>query len=425
MGRSISLAVVLLAVSLSTLSRADEILFSESFENCPAQIPVIARFGGWEPLCNSIGDPGENIFTDRQSSDGTISLQQYGSHRGCWAAGVYHQVFLPAEFLLDVDMMASGEVDNTYTNVCAGNRNDIAVGLFSDFDSWGHGVWLATFNAGGVISGVPSVLMDNAVPMRWYRVRMKVNRVEGSVDYWINGVHLGNSFNPECRRWGPTLKYLCFQSGGGRGWIDNVRVHTDDTAPVTALALTGVAGEDGWFWSDVLVTLTATDNASGVARTEYSFDAGRTWRSYAGPFNVTREGRTTIRYRSVDNMGNVESFLCQEVKIDRIPPMVGGTNPVNWATNVPGDQTITVVFSEGVQPGTGPQKVKLYRGRTNPAREVATTTDVAGSVLSLDPVRHLAPKSVYRVVIPAGAVKDMAGHPLAEDYAPYSFKTSR
>src|SRR5512135_1299137 len=103
MDRAVPLAVVLLTALLSTVAGADEVLFSDSFESCPARVPVIGSFGGWVPLYNSFDDPGNNIFTDQQSSDGTISLQQYGLHRGCWTSGIYHQVSLPSEFLLEVD----------------------------------------------------------------------------------------------------------------------------------------------------------------------------------------------------------------------------------------------------------------------------------------------------------------------------------
>ncbi len=425
MARAMPLAVVLLAVSLATAARGDEILFSDSFEGYPPRVPVIGGFGGWAPLHNSFDEPAGNIFTDRQSSDGTISLQQYGSHSGCWASGLYHRVSLPAEFLVEVDMMASGDIDNAQRSVCGANPHDIAVGLYSDFNAWGHGVWLAALKAGGVISGMTSILMDNAVAMRWYRVRMKVDRVAGTIDYWIDGVPRGHSVNPECREWGPTLQYLYFGSGGGKGWVDNVRIYTDNTVPVTTLSLSGVSTENGWFWSDVVATLAASDNGSGVARTEYAFNPEGTWDVYAGPFGVTAKGATTIHYRSVDNRGNVEPAQRADVKIDRVPPVAGSTDPVNSASGVPRDTTIAVSFSEDIVPGDNVRNVKLYKSRIAPGAEVAIKTDTAGAVLFLRPVRKLAPKTVYKVVVPAGAVKDLAGHPLATDLPAWSFKTLR
>ncbi len=425
MGRALTLAVVLAAVSLATAGRADEILFSDSFESCPPRVPVIGDFGGWTPVNNAFDEPASNIFTDRQSRDGTISVQLHGAHRGCWGAGLYHRVLLPAKFLVEADLMASGEIDNTYGAVCGANRHDIAVGLYSDFNAWEHGVWLATMKANGVISGISSILMDNAVAMRWYRFRMKVDRDAGTVDYWIDGVARGHAPAPAFGEWGPTLRYLCFGSGGGKGWVDNVRLFTDDTAPVTTLSLGGVAGENGWYWSDVRATLTAADNGSGVVRTEYAFDPEGPWFVYTGPFDVTQKGVATIHYRSVDNMGNVEAFRRGEVKIDRTPPTVGATTPPNAASGVPRGEAIAVSFSEDIVAGENVGNVKLYKARIAPGAEVAIRMDAAGSVLFLRPVRMLAPKTVYTVVVPAGAVKDMAGHPLAADHAPYSFTTSR
>ncbi len=203
----------------------------------------------------------------------------------------------------------------------------------------------------------------------------------------------------------------------------------DSTPPTTTMSLDGTLGENGWYWSDVVVTLIATDNGSGVARTEYSFDAGGTWNTYTGPFTVTSEGSTVIDYRSIDSAGNVEPYLWDEVKIDRIAPVVvvSGADPANGATNVSVNQTVTVTFSENVQEGTNFANIKLYRARINPSREVTTLNSVPpvpGNVLYIDPVANLNPLTIYRVVIPAGSVKDMAGHPLAADYPPYSFETA-
>jgi len=87
------------------------------------------------------------------------------------------------------------------------------------------------------------------------------------------------------------------------GW----EVPADTTPPTTTAMLSGTLGNNGWYTSDVQVTLTAADNAggSGVAKTEYSFD-GANWNLYSTPFTISSEGNTTVYYRSTDNAGNVE-----------------------------------------------------------------------------------------------------------------------
>ncbi|MCL4424296.1 MAG: hypothetical protein M1299_13185 [Firmicutes bacterium] len=97
----------------------------------------------------------------------------------------------------------------------------------------------------------------------------------------------------------------------------------DKTPPTTEALLGGTPGLNGWYTSDVQVTLSASDNAggTGVARTEYSFD-GTTWALYTAPFTLASEGSTTIFYRSADKAGNVETAKTQTIKIDKTPPEI-------------------------------------------------------------------------------------------------------
>lgn len=100
----------------------------------------------------------------------------------------------------------------------------------------------------------------------------------------------------------------------------------DTVPPVTSIALEGQSGIEGWYRSDVQVTLTAVDNqdGSGVNKTEYSFD-GTNWLPYSAPFAVSAEGTTVLYYRSTDNEGNVEEKKEQAIKIDKTPPLISGS----------------------------------------------------------------------------------------------------
>ncbi|MEI8104137.1 MAG: hypothetical protein WCG84_04535, partial [Candidatus Moraniibacteriota bacterium] len=76
-------------------------------------------------------------------------------------------------------------------------------------------------------------------------------------------------------------------------------VAEDTLAPTTTASITGTQGKNGWYTSDVTITLTATDNenGSGVDSTQYSLDNGTTWNAYTQPIEVTQEGITKIQYR--------------------------------------------------------------------------------------------------------------------------------
>ena len=132
----------------------------------------------------------------------------------------------------------------------------------------------------------------------------------------------------------PGLRLLCVVSGPegiyAKGqWVEDgvpyysiykiVEGVSDSTPPTTSIKLGGVLGESGWYVSSVNVTLTAVDDASGVNRTEYSFD-GAVWTVYSSPF-LLDEGIYTIYYRSVDNAGNMEEAKNVLVKIDYTPPV--------------------------------------------------------------------------------------------------------
>ncbi len=123
-------------------------------------------------------------------------------------------------------------------------------------------------------------------------------------------------------------------------------VQIDKTAPSTGIALGGTAGTNGWFVSNVDVTLSATDATSGVDHTEYSTD-GSTWHTYSGVFTLSTEGSTTVSYRSIDNAGNTETTKTQEVKIDKTAPTILGSRTPSANGSGWNNSDVTVHFACG------------------------------------------------------------------------------
>jgi hypothetical protein len=76
-------------------------------------------------------------------------------------------------------------------------------------------------------------------------------------------------------------------------FIDNGDIN-DQTPPVTAST-----------FNNNTLTLTATDDISGVMSTQYSVDNGLTWKIYSDPVIFTTLG-SSIKYRSVDRALNIE-----------------------------------------------------------------------------------------------------------------------
>jgi hypothetical protein len=74
--------------------------------------------------------------------------------------------------------------------------------------------------------------------------------------------------------------------------------------PVTTIALDGELIGDV-YRSNVTVSLSATDEGSGVLYTKYKLDEG-SYITYTGSFIVSSEGTHMVSYYSVDKAGNIE-----------------------------------------------------------------------------------------------------------------------
>ncbi len=94
---------------------------------------------------------------------------------------------------------------------------------------------------------------------------------------------------------------------------------------------------------------------------------------------------------------------------DRKAPKVTAADPANKTSDVPVDKTITVTFSEKILIGETFDSISLH---DNAGNSVVFTKNIAGAVLTIDPVADLNETTVYTLKIPAGAVKDTSGNSL-------------
>ncbi|MGV9729083.1 OmpL47-type beta-barrel domain-containing protein [Streptomyces albogriseolus] len=84
----------------------------------------------------------------------------------------------------------------------------------------------------------------------------------------------------------------------------------DTTPPATGVTVQGTKNSDGAYVGRATVTVSADDRhgGSGVARVEYSLDAGP-YLAYTAPVVVDRAGRHTVAYRATDEAGNTSEPL--------------------------------------------------------------------------------------------------------------------
>ncbi|SDO53878.1 Lecithin:cholesterol acyltransferase [Paenibacillus sp. yr247] len=103
--------------------------------------------------------------------------------------------------------------------------------------------------------------------------------------------------------------------------ILTVAEHSDLIAPVTKATSAG-SQSNGWYASDVTVTLSATDSGgSGVTRTYYQVDSGDI-QDYMQPFAITTEGVHLLKFYSTDKAGNYEGAQEQKIQIDKSKPII-------------------------------------------------------------------------------------------------------
>ncbi|HKP37753.1 MAG TPA: PQQ-binding-like beta-propeller repeat protein [Pyrinomonadaceae bacterium] len=173
-----------------------------------------------------------------------------------------------------------------------------------------------------VVSGIGS-------DMEWYSsgVTVGLNAVDG-----LSGV--GSSFYVVDGGAVQTYSGPFSVSGDGshtiEDWSDDVAgnveshktrtVRIDSSAPVTQIAVSGAPGTNGWYVGAVQVSLSSTDNLSGVANTYYSVD-GSAVQAYTGPFPISGDGTHTVEYWSLDVAGNMESHQTRAANIDGTAPV--------------------------------------------------------------------------------------------------------
>lgn len=157
-------------------------------------------------------------------------------------------------------------------------------------------------------------------------LNLKKNQT-GTVTLTIPTGSLGGSYSFEVQASAPALKRQAASAWTSASISLSVTPATNDlTPPVTNLTITsGTTGSDGWYKSDVGISLTATDSGgTGVKEVHYILNSGSEVRTDGNVVEVTigTEGPNVFEYWAVDNAGNVEADKSLEIKIDKTLPVV-------------------------------------------------------------------------------------------------------
>ncbi|BBH20506.1 hypothetical protein Back11_18510 [Paenibacillus baekrokdamisoli] len=159
---------------------------------------------------------------------------------------------------------------------------------------------------------------DSGINATYYKVDHAAEQTGTSVTITAEGEH--------------TLTYWSLDHAGNREDPHTAIVKIDKTAPISGASVSPTIpnGSNGWYTSDVTLSLAASDNLSGVTRTEYRVNNG-VWITYNGSIPAFGEGIYEVGYRSTDQAGNIEELQIINVKVKRnteVPsPNNGNYNP--------------------------------------------------------------------------------------------------
>jgi outer membrane protein assembly factor BamB len=101
-------------------------------------------------------------------------------------------------------------------------------------------------------------------------------------------------------------------------------VKLDWVNPSTQYSFGDFPNSNGYFIRPIQITLTASDNLSGVANTYYQIDGGPT-QTYTAPFTISEDGTHVVRWWSVDVAGNIEDSYPRNINVDKTPPVTTAT----------------------------------------------------------------------------------------------------
>ncbi len=113
--------------------------------------------------------------------------------------------------------------------------------------------------------------------------------------------------------------YLVFGSEYDNYPLINASSVEDNSPPITVRTLAGESGHNGWWRSEVNISLSGFDVRSEVSDTSYRVDAG-SWSTFSTNVTISSDGIHSFEYYSVDGAGNRESTWNTVIKIDTQKP---------------------------------------------------------------------------------------------------------
>jgi Tol biopolymer transport system component len=208
-----------------------------------------------------------------------------------------------------------------------------------------------TFN---IIDDIPPISIDNA-DGDWHNTTITLNLTAEDEKSAVREIHYKLNDGEEVTSVGDVTEVVIdFESDNNvityfavDVWDNAEEANTvagiklDKTPPTTTETIEGALLDNDWYTSDVTVTLTATDETSGVAATYYSLNGGEAVEDSS--ISITEEGEHTLTYYSVDVAGNIEEAQSITIKLDKTDPATTDDADADWHTE---DITIALTATD-------------------------------------------------------------------------------
>ncbi|MEN8134194.1 MAG: hypothetical protein ABFS18_01490 [Thermodesulfobacteriota bacterium] len=166
-----------------------------------------------------------------------------------------------------------------------------------------------------------------------------------------------------------TIAFRSIDQLGNIETEQTLAVMVDNAAPVTEISIGSpqTVGDGTLYVGGATeFTLSAIDTSSGVATTEYRLDNG-SWVAYA-PFNLAglADGAHTIAFRSIDQLGNIETEQTLAVMVDNAAPVteisIGSPQTVGDGTLYVGGATEFTLSAIDTSSGVATTEYRLDNG---------------------------------------------------------------
>ena len=217
----------------------------------------------------------------------------------------------------------------------------------------------------------------------------QINRIEYSYDNatwktdWGNSLVTNGNTSSIKGTWNSNYDktvYVRAVDNAGNASGSSSMILKQDTAKPEISTITN-SSNGNWTNSDVVVTLNGTDNLSGIK--EFQWFENNAWttrdlstKAGVGTITYTADRDLNIRFRVIDNAGNISEEKTSQVRIDKVKPsapVITNTSDGKWTNK---DVTITLKSTDA---NSGIAKYQLKYSGTNGAWKDVSNPDPWGA----------------------------------------------